>query len=328
MSAENTHIPRQGTGNRLSHFPVSFFAIGMGMMGLTIATHTAKTAFAAGHMASSALLGLSIVVILAVAATYALKALRHGDEVRAEWQHPIRIAFFPAISISMLLVATGLLHAAPALARPIWLVGMAAQGVLALAVISSWIGHRPFRPGQLTPAWFIPAVGNVVVPLAGAPLGYGELSWLFFSGGVMFWIVLLTLVMNRLMFHEPMPEKLVPTLMILVAPPAVAYVAWVRLTGTAGPVGQFLLSAGYVFALVVATQAGKLRRIPFALSWWALSFPLAALAIASFLFARIEATLAHEVVGVVVLLLLIAVVAGLVLRTIKAIARHEICHPE
>ena len=328
MSAENTHIPRQGTGNRLAHFPVSFFAIGMGMMGLTIATRAAETAFAAGHMASSALLGLSIVVILAVAATYALKALRHGDEVRAEWQHPIRIAFFPAISISMLLVATGLLHAAPALARPIWLVGMAAQGVLALAVISSWIGHRPFRPGQLTPAWFIPAVGNVVVPLAGAPLGYGELSWLFFSGGVMFWIVLLTLVMNRLMFHEPMPEKLVPTLMILVAPPAVAYVAWVRLTGTAGPVGQFLLSAGYVFALVVATQAGKLRRIPFALSWWALSFPLAALAIASFVHAELHGSGLHRAIGMGLWLLLCAVALRLVQRTLAAMRAGEVCVPE
>lgn len=94
--------------------------------------------------------------------------------------------------------------------------------------------------------------------------------------------VLLTLVVNRLMFHDPMPGKMVPTLMILVAPPAVAFMAWLRLNGEVGPFGHFLLSAAYVFALIVATQAGRFRAIPFALSWWARSFPLAALTIASF----------------------------------------------
>ena len=32
----------------------------------------------------------------------------------------------------------------------------------------------------------------------------------------MFWIVLLTLVMNRLIFHDPLPDRLVPTLVILI----------------------------------------------------------------------------------------------------------------
>ncbi len=74
--------------------------------------------------------------------------------------------------------------------------------------------------------------------------------------------------------------------MILVAPPAVAFTAWLRLEGEVGAFGHFLLSAAYVFALLVATQAAKLRKLPFALSWWALSFPIAALAIASFGYAH------------------------------------------
>ncbi len=83
-----------------------------------------------------------------------------------------------------------------------------------------------------------------------------------------------------------MPGKMVPTLMILVAPPAVAFTSWLRLTGDVGAFGHFLISTAYVFALIVATQASKFRKIPFALSWWALSFPLAALAIASFGYAH------------------------------------------
>ncbi|MFN4166880.1 MAG: SLAC1 anion channel family protein [Pannonibacter phragmitetus] len=314
--------------SRLEHFPITFFATGMGMMGLTLAWRAAEAAFGWPHQVSGVLLALSVAGLAVVSLFYGAKLLRHGGEVAAEWRHPVRIAFFPAISISLLLLAAALTEPAPAIATAIWLPAMALQGGLALSVVSAWIGHRPFQHQALTPAWFIPAVGNVVVPLAGARLGYMELSWLFFSGGLIFWIVLLTLVMNRLMFHDPLPGKMVPALMILVAPPAVAFTAWLRLTGEPGHFGHFLLSAAYVFALVVATQAGRLRNLPFALSWWALSFPLAALAIASFGYAGAAASLAHKVIGAGLLALLTMVVIGLVWRTAGAIRGGTICVPE
>ena len=320
--------PETAGHSRLAHFPITFFAIGMGMMGLTLAIRAAETAFAQGHGFSQMVLALSVAMLAAVAFGYLLKALKHPGEVAAEWHHPVRIAFFPAISISLLLLATALLEPAPAVAEMIWIFATALQGGLALSVISAWIGHRPFQTGMMTPAWFIPAVGNVIVPLAGARLGYTEISWLFFSAGLIFWVVLLTLVMNRLMFHEPMPGKMVPTLMILVAPPAVAFTAWLRLVGEPGAFGHFLLSVAYVFALLVATQVSKLRKLPFALSWWALSFPIAALAIASFGYGHAAGSEPHRWIGAGLLALLLAVVAGLILRTALAIRAGGICIPE
>ena len=314
--------------SRIAYYPVTFFAIGMGMLGLTLAVRAAERAFALPNLASPAVLVVSVVMLAAVALGYGVKALAHPAEVRAEWHHPVRIAFFPAISISLLLLAAALFDPMPALAHAVWIAGTALQGVLALSVISAWIGHRSFQAGQLTPAWFIPAVGNVIVPLAGARLGYLEISWLFFSGGLIFWVVLLTLVMNRLMFHDPLPGKMVPTLMILVAPPAVAFTAWLRLSGEVGPFGHFLLSVAYVFALIVATQAAKFRNMPFALSWWALSFPLAALTIASFGYAEVAGSSAHRMIGAGLLALLVAVVVGLILRTGLAIRDGSICVPE
>lgn len=320
--------PLSAGQSRLAHFPVTFFSIGMGMMGLTLATRAAETAFARGHGVSLGVLAVSVILLGAVTLGYLLKAMIHPAEVAAEWHHPVRIAFFPAVSISVLLLAAALVDVAPGLAKPLWIVATILQGGLALSVISAWIGHRPFQTGMMTPAWFIPAVGNVIVPLAGARLGFAEVSWLFFSAGLIFWVVLLTLVMNRLMFHEPMPGKMVPTLMILVAPPAVAFTAWVRLTGEPGPFGHFLLSAAYVFALVVVTQASKLRKLPFALSWWALSFPVAALSVASFVYAHATGSEVHRWIGAGLLALLLAVVAGLILRTALAIRAGGICIPE
>jgi tellurite resistance protein len=78
----------------------------------------------------------------------------------------------------------------------------------------------------------------------------------------------------------------------------------------------------------VLTQVGKLHKLPFALSWWALSFPIAALTIATLLFAERTGSIAHEMLGLGLWGLLAAIVAGLVLRTALAIAREEICRPE
>jgi len=315
----------------LEHFPITCCATTMGLGGFTLAAHAAERALGRGPGLSHLLLAVTIAVFAALIALYAAKALRHPAAVQAEWHHPVRLAFFPTVSVSMLLLATAMLGDWPRLALLVWGMGTLLQGVLTLAVISGWIGTRAFQHGHLSPAWFIPAVGNVIVPVAGAPLGYMDLSWLFFSGGLLFWLVLLTLVFNRLVFHDPLPGRLQPTLVILIAPPAVGYVAWLRMMAPASGVdafGHVLLSLGYVFAAIVALQLPRILRLPFAMSFWALSFPLAALTIASFAHGAAAQSAAHRGIGFALLALLALVIAGLVGRTALAIARGEICRPE
>ncbi|MBF9048223.1 C4-dicarboxylate ABC transporter [Rhodobacterales bacterium LSUCC0031] len=314
--------------SRLAHFPVTFFAVLMGLFGLALALHAAAAHFAAAEDAARAVLWFGLGCFLAIGALYLLKLMRHPAAVSAEWHHPVRLAFFPTITISLLLMATAIHGYRPDLALPIWLAGVAGQGVLTVAVISGWISHRAFEVGHLTPAWFIPAVGNVIVPLAGVSLGWIEISWLFFSAGMIFWLVLLVLVFNRLIFHAPIPARLFPTLVILIAPPAVAFVSYVRLVGGIDAFAHMLLSCAYVFTVLVLVQVPKLMRLPFALSWWALSFPLAALSVASFVYGGAEESRAHLVIGLIVLLALSAVVLGLLWRTGIAILRDEICRPE
>ncbi|MEE4117678.1 MAG: SLAC1 anion channel family protein [Paracoccaceae bacterium] len=314
---------------RLAHLPISFFAAVMGLAGLTLALHASQSALGLPGWPAQAALWATLAAFAGIAALYGLKAARYPHAVAAEWHHPVKLAFFPAISISLLLIATALAPDAEGVARLVWLAGVAGQGALTVAVVSGWIGRRPFQPMHISPAWFIPAVGNVVVPVAGVPLGYVELSWLFFSAGLIFWLVLLTLVVNRLIFHDPLPGRLLPTLVILIAPPAVAFLAWAQLSGGgADPFGRILLNAAYVFAAIVAVQAPKLFQLPFALSFWALSFPVATLAIASMRFAALAASPAHLWIGAGVLALLVVIVVGLIARTGLAVARGEICLPE
>ncbi|WP_248409829.1 SLAC1 anion channel family protein [Aliiroseovarius sp. S2029] len=332
MSEQTTTAPDPITPpaetSRLAHFPVTFFAIVMGLMGFTLALHAGAPAARWLAHASSLILLVGGAVFLTIAGFYLAKALRYPAMVAEEWHHPVKLAFFPTITVSMLLMATAVFPYNETAATWIWLAGVAGQGVLTIAVVSGWISHRSFQVGHLTPAWFIPAVGNVIVPILGARIGYIEVSWLFFSGGIIFWIVLLTLVMNRLIFHDPIVARLFPTMVILIAPPAVAFLAYVSMTGTVDGFARVLLNAGYIFAALVVVQVPKLAKLPFALSWWALSFPLAALAIASLRFAQLEGARGHQAIGMLILALLVVVIAGLIWRTMFAILRGEVCRPE
>lgn len=317
-----------GAESRLAHYPITFFATVMGMLGLTLALRASEHAFHLTFHLSVYVRAVSAVLLIAVALGYAAKVATQFKMAAWEWHHPVRLAFFPTISISLILMSIATLPDYPALAEGLWLVGTLLQGVLALLVISDWIGHRDFKPGHLNAAWFIPPVGNILVPIAGGPLGYTDVSWLFFSGGLLFWIVLLALVMNRLTFHDPLPGRLQPTLVILIAPPAVGFISWLRLQGELDILAMFLINAAYVFALIVATQLPKILRLPFALSFWALSFPMAALTIATFLYAEKTGSAFHTYLGAGLLAALVVVIVALVARTALAISRHEICQPE
>lgn len=313
---------------RLANFPITFFAVTMGLFGLTLALHAASRVLEWVGPFGDIVLWLSLGAFAMITLGYAAKAVLHPAALKADWEHPIRVTFFPAISISLLLMSVAFLPENEGIANILWLAGAVLQGVLTLAIIGRWIGHKPFEYSHINPAWFIPAVGNVVVPVAGAQLGYHEVSWLFFSGGLMFWIILLTLVMNRLIFHTPLPGKLLPTLVIMIAPPAVAFISYLQMSGGVDTFAHVLLNLGYVFALIVLTQIPHIVRLPFAMSFWALSFPVASLTIASFQYGAVAQSRAHEVIGVILLVFLIATVAALVLRTLLAIVRGQICLPE
>lgn len=345
--------------SRLAHLPVTFFAVVMGVAGLALAWQRAGTLLvgpgaapagavvgpAAGPVVGTVGVGvgaaafwLALVLFAVIAAAYLAKIVRHPAAVRAELRHPVRIAFVPTATIALLLLGTSGLGVAPGLATVLWWAGAVGQVVATLAVLSAWISLPTFTAGHLTPAWFIPVVGLVVVPLAGVQVAPPEVSWAAFSVGVLFWIALLPLVLGRLFVHpEPVPGQLLPTLAVLVAPPAVAALAWVRLHG--GEVDQVARSLGAVavfFTLLLVLQAGRLRRIGFFLSWWAYSFPLAALSVVVTVLAA-DAD-ADAAVGAgragwawaarAVLAVVTVLVVALAARTVRGVRRGEICVPE
>ncbi len=306
----------------IASLPLPLFASVMGLSGLGLVWHAMETRWQLVPWSSITLTLLAAGIFMLLVPAYALKALHYRSQVMAELRHPVRINFLPAISINLILLGI--------LSRPwlepfsngLWMAGAALQLVLTVLIVTVWFNsERP--PDSINPAWFIPAVGNVLIPMAAIPAGYPLTGWFFFSVGMFFWVILGTIVFYRLIVGNALEKPMRPTLAILLAPPAVGFLAWLHLHGAEPGVGIMLYFIALLTFLLLLPQVPGFLKLPFFPSWWAYTFPLAAFTTATFRFAEITGAIGSPVLLVlaVAVNLVILTVAG---RTLLAVVRGEL----
>ncbi len=312
-----------------------WFAIVMGLCGLALAWHRATPMM--GEMAGAGALVLGVfaaAVALVLAVASLVRWQRYPKALAEDLNHPVRHVFVAAMPISLLLLATvATVLAGPTWpAKVMWMAGSIWQFAVTVWVLSRWlrpnIGAKdgtPFWPG-ITPALFIPVVGNVVPPLAGVALGFPEWAAAQFGVGLFLWPVALTLLAVRLAVSGMWPERLLPTTFITVAPPAVIGLgalqlgAPVLLAWVAWGIGLFFLAwSAAVFRRAVSQAFG----VPF----WAMSFPLAAFSALTLRLAQ-DASGAFQALSMIVLALASLVIAALALATVKGLRDGSLLAPE
>jgi tellurite resistance protein len=314
--------------SRLQNFPVAWFAMIMGLGGLTIAWRKAEELLALPVSISPWLMMLATTLFALLAVLYTVKIIKYRPATAKEWGHPVKMNFVPTVSIALILLSIAWLPVSAPYSKLLWLAGVALHLFLTLHVITQWMHQSKFEIIHLNPAWFIPVVGNILIPIAGVVHAPVEISWFFFSIGLMFWPVLLSIIFYRVIFHGSLPERLMPTLFILIAPPAVGFLSYLKLTGEVDAFAHVLYHGALFFTLLLFTQLRLFTRLRFFLSWWAYSFPLTAITVATLaMFEHTGGMLFLRLSGIL-LGISTVVIAGLLIRTALAVARREICLEE
>ena len=311
----------------LKHFPVTLFASVMGMTGLAIAYMRFAQWYGVAEIIGMGLAVFSFALFLAISVTYTAKYIVYRDEVRKEFQHPIRANFFPAISISLLLLAVVFLDFYRSFAQVLWATGALLQLIFTVIIISRWIA-RSFEITHSNPTWFIPVVGTIIVPIAGVEFADRELLWFFYSVGVFFWLALFTIIFYRLIFHPQLPHKFVPTLFILIAPPALGCISYVKLTGSFDITARIMLYVALFFVLLLGSMARYFSSLNFFVSWWAYTFPLCGATIATIVAAKASSSAALSVIATALLVVTSAVIAVVFAKTVSAFYNRKLCEAE
>ena len=270
-----------------------WFATVMGLCGLALAWYRAQGLLGEMAGAVSLLIGLlAAAVAVVLLAASLLRWQRYPQALAEDLKHPARHAFVAALPVSVLLLATvGVMHDGPAgtlagLWHTLWWLGSLAQLWATLWVLGRWLAPVALVPAganpgglwpSVTPVLLIPVVGNVVVPLAGQPLGYPLWSIAQFGIGAFLWPVVIGLVLVRRLAHSPLPDRLLPAWFITIAPPTVIGLVLLQMQAPL-PVVAGLWGVALFFLLWLLPLARRIAGQPFGVPFWGLSFPLAALA--------------------------------------------------
>ncbi len=321
-------LPSSGHGQPLKFLFPSWFALVMGLAGLSLAWHRAVPLMGpAATEAADAIGVLAAFVFILLAGATVLRRQRYPEAWGEDLKHPLRHVFMAAMPVSVILLATvavasGLRGVAVA---TLWWLGAAGQLFVTLWVMARWWRAPNGLPwASVTPALFIPVVGNVLVPLAGVPLGRPEWAAAQFGIGVFFWLVVSALLVVRLAVQGLWPERLLPATLILVAPPAVIGTAALQFGAPAG-VGWALWGVALFCLLWVLPLLRRIADQPVGLTHWAMTFPLAAF---TALTLRLGAEGSLAMVGVALLALSSLLVGALMVATARGLRDGRLLAPE
>lgn len=319
--------------SRLKHFPIPLFAVVMGLSGLTIVFQKAAANFGYPHFIGDVLSFITAGTYIALLCFYFAKFVKHAEAVKKEFAHPIRINFFPAISICMLLLSIVFEHSAPAISIFLWFVGAPLHLFFTLYVFRFWIVNN-LEINHSNPAWFIPVVGNVLVPITGVNYAGIEVSTFFFSIGMFFWVILFAIILNRIIFHHQMAMKFLPTLFIFIAPASVGCIAYYKINFAMTQVASFdmfafaLYDIGLFTTMLLIFMSKEFSKVSFAITWWAYTFPMAAITISTILLYSVLKSFLVFLLAQFFIIFTTILVCVVSFLTIKAMFKKEVCVAE
>ncbi len=312
--------------NRLEHFPIMFFTVSMGFGGLSLAYLKAHEELAIPIEFFYLFRVVTSVVFVVAFLFYAMKFFKYRAQVVWEFSHPIRLHFFPAFSIALLLLSALYSHFSLLSVTLFWL-GLIIHTFLTFHTVRFWINNS-FEIARSNPAWFIPIVGNLIIPALAHDIHPVFLSY-FFALGVFFWLVLFSIIFYRIIFHPQLAQKFMPTLFIFIAPPAIALLGYLNLNGIRFDLlAQMFLNLALFFAFLLIFMYKNFIKLKFFISWWAFTFPLAALSIALIRAFSIS-NLAPYFHLALLFLIATTIIIGIVsFKTYRSILRQEVCVAE
>lgn len=323
-------LPSSSRGAPLKYLFPSWYAVVMGLAGLSLAWHRAVPAM--GEMAGATALAIGIAaagVFAALLIATLARAHRHPQAWADDLKHPVRHTFVATLPIAIILLSTAAVAAGlrgPGV-EALWWVGSLSQLLVTAWVVSRWWhGNQSggLQWASVTPALFIPIVGNVLVPLAGVSLGRAEWAAAQFGIGLLFWPVVTALLMVRIALQGMWAERLLPASFIFIAPPAAVGLSALQF-GAPALVVWALWGMAFFSLLWVAPLARRIASQPFGMAHWGMSFPLAA-------FAALTLHLAPAgplaMAGVALLAFTSLLVAALVLATVRGLRDGSLLAPE
>jgi tellurite resistance protein len=257
-------------------FPPNLFAIPFGLAGLTDAWDAARPVL---HTPAAVPDAISVVAALTWAVLLACYLAQGTASALADFRHKVFSPFISLAPITGMLLALTLSSYAFTAGRVLVVVFLVITLLVGGLLTGEWItadlDHDSAHPG-----YFLPTVaGGLVGSFCAVGVHLHALGAVSFGIGLLSWFLVGSTILNRLFFHSTLPEPLVPTLAIELAPPAVAGIGYFALTGgRTDLLAQGLAGYAILMVLVQIRLLPRFRALKFSPAFWAFTFSWAAAA--------------------------------------------------
>jgi C4-dicarboxylate transporter/malic acid transport protein len=340
--------PRLTWDELVRNFAPGWFAavMGTGVLAITAQAYAQRVEFLSTLAVMLHWFNVALCAVLAV--PWLARWAKHTDAAIASLRHPVQAHFYPTFSIALLVLALEFLvfgkHAEIAFA--LWAAGTVLTLVFSFAILAIVFNGTAVTLDHINPGMFIPPVGLVVVPLAGAALTTVAdpdwqpvllmINWTALGAGFFLYLALAAVTLSRFVLHPRLPAPLTVTVWINLAPPSVIAISLANMAavtpafGSGGP----LLAAGLmlwgfalwwlVMAVVLTLCARRRGELPFALAWWAFTFPLGAFIAASHRLGTALSLTSVYYTGLAALALLAVLWAVTLVKTVRGALRGEL----
>ncbi|KAI8558277.1 hypothetical protein RHMOL_Rhmol04G0078400 [Rhododendron molle] len=266
--------------------------------------------------AFTALWSLSLLTLVTLSSLYALRCLSHFHLVRNEFKHHVGVnyMFAPWISWLLLLQSSPFISPTSTYYLTLWWLFVVPIVALDVKIYGAWFTKgKSFLSAVANPTSHLSVIGNLVGAWAGARMEWRESAVCLFSLGMAHYLVLFVTLYQRLPGGNGITAMLRPVFFLFFAAPSVASLACEAIWGSFDYSSKmlFFLSLFLFLSLVSRPMLFKKSMKKFSVAWWAYSFPLTVLAIASTEYAqKMKSTIAHVLMLV---LSLLSVLVSLVL---------------
>lgn len=332
-------------------FAPGWFASVMGTAVLAMTTHALAQRWPWLSLVADVLHWFNSALFVVLAVPWVTRWLRFPQAAMQTMKHPLQANFYPTFSIALLVLAAQWLVFTPCVevAMVLWWLGVILHFVFSFAVLFYMFSGEHVAVDHVTPANFIPAVGLVVMPLAGGqliqfmPPSLHELvltiNIIGLGAGSMMYIALLAMTFSRKYLHKPAHGILTPTIWVHLAPIGVIPVSLMSVLEqlpfpAAREVGivVMLLFWGFgvwwmVMAILLTVAARAAGQMPFALSWWGLTFPVGAFVVESLRLSKLLGWSSPLLIGVFAWLLLWAFWLVTLNKTLRGVLSGAIFKP-
>lgn len=305
---------------RLTYFlrlmPVSMFGGVMGLTGLSFAWHLAGSGNLFKGIGNSIGIAATIAFLL-LTILYLIKWKKFPETVHNELHHPVSVSFFGTFIISLLLLPGVIKTWSIEGAMIMWCIATALMFLFAVYTLRFWLS-LPKSIDQIHPAWILPVVGTLDVPIVGMQLpvqGVREICTFFFSIGLVFTVILFAILFVRLTIMPLPPEQQAP-LLIMTGPLALAFTCYESLNQADLFSDIFLYTDLFLLVLFGSKVILLPFRYGFRLNWWSVSFPLTAITTASHRFSLHHQHIAFNVLYWILLSVTTVTILFLLLQTL------------